>query len=66
MSRTAHHRNQKRQHLDEDFWSKRAGMGYYRYCSYGKHLTIRKERMEAKELILDECKPNKLDEVGDE
>ena len=66
MSRTTHHRNQKHQHYGEDFWSKRAGMGYYSYCPYGKRLTIRKERMEAKELILDECKPNKLDDAGDE
>ncbi|MDD5150843.1 MAG: hypothetical protein PHC28_10275 [Flavobacterium sp.] len=44
MSRTKHHRNQRHQHCGEDFWSKRAGMGYYSYCRYGKFLTIRKER----------------------
>jgi hypothetical protein len=58
MSRTNHHRNQKRQHRNEDFWSRRAGMGHYGYCAYGKRLTIRRERMEEKELIIKELNAN--------
>jgi len=44
MSRNKHHRNQRHQHMGEDFWSRRAGMGHYVYSGYGKFLTIRKER----------------------
>lgn len=54
MARTYHHKDQKRQHLGEDFWSKRAKMGNYSYSTYGKILTIRKERMEKKQLIIKE------------
>jgi hypothetical protein len=53
MSRTNHHRNQKHQHCGEDFWSRRAGMGNYSVNTYGKRLTIRKERMEQKEELLE-------------
>lgn len=49
MSRTRHHRGQKRQHNGEDFWSKRAGMGDYAYSTYGKRLTVSKERMGQKQ-----------------
>lgn len=54
MSRTKHHRNQKHQHMGEDLWSRRAGMGNYSYCAYGKRLTIRKERNQVKRIIIDE------------
>lgn len=56
MSRTKHHRNQKRQHVGEDFWSKRAGMGNYPVNGYGKRLTIAKERIEQKEELVNELK----------
>lgn len=49
MSRTNHHRHQRRQHQGEDFWSRRAGMGSCAYNTYNKKTTIRKERMESKE-----------------
>lgn len=49
MSRTRHHRGQKRQHCGEDFWSRRAGMGSHAYSAEGKRLTIAKERMEQKQ-----------------
>jgi len=54
MSRTPHHRNQRSAHIGEDFWSKRAGMGSYGYCTFGKRLTISKERMEERELLIKE------------
>lgn len=60
MSRTKHHRHQRRQHCGEDFWSRRAGMGYASVCTDNKRITISRERMEEKELIIDELK--KLDE----
>ena len=56
MSRTRHHRNQKSQHQGEDFWSKRAGMGSQSVCSINKEITARKERMEDKEIIIQELK----------
>jgi hypothetical protein len=54
MSRTKHHRTQKYQHCGEDFWSRRVGMGYCIYTTFNKRLTIRKERMEEKELVIRE------------
>ena len=54
MSRTEHHKNQKRQHAGEDLWSRRAGMGHYPRTTYGKRLTIRKERTAEKPIILRE------------
>jgi len=46
MSRTHHHRNQKRQHVGEDLWSKR---GYsFPYSSVGKWLSKRAERARLK------------------
>lgn len=54
MSRTPHHRNQKNAHIGEDFWSKRARMGHYGYSTFGKRLTISKERMEERELLVKE------------
>lgn len=62
MSRTNHHRNQKLQHIGEDFWSKRAGMGYYSYCTYGKKLTIRKERTAERQLIFKEIENSSVQE----
>lgn len=56
MARTRHHRHQRRQHSGEDFWSKRAGMGNHCYSTYGKKLTIRKERMEEKKLLIKEVR----------
>lgn len=56
MSRTKHHRGQKRRHCGEDLWSKRAGMGYRAKTTINKRITIRKERMEEKELLIDETK----------
>lgn len=44
MSRTNHHRSQKRQHCGEDLWSRRAGMGRCAYTTYNKRLTCKKER----------------------
>jgi hypothetical protein len=54
VARTKHHRSQKSQHIGEDFWSKRAGMGHAAYCTTNKRITVRKERMEKKELLLKE------------
>jgi len=46
MSRTRHHRSQKRQHIGEDLWSKR---GYsFPYSSVGKWLSKRAERARLK------------------
>lgn len=56
MSRTKHHRHQRRQHCGEDFWSRRAGMGSESVCTDNKRITISRERMESKELIIKECK----------
>lgn len=56
MARTRHHRHQSRHHANEDFWSKRAGMGNHCYSTYGKKLTIRKERMEEKKLLIKEVR----------
>ena len=54
MIRTKHHRNQKHQHIGEDFWSRRAGMDHYQYNTYGKRLTIRKERNQVRRIIINE------------
>jgi hypothetical protein len=56
VSRTKHHRHQRRQHCGEDFWSKRAGMGYESVCTDNKRITISRERMEEKELIIKEMR----------
>ena len=56
MSRTKHHRDQKNLHNGEDFWSKRAGMGSQPVCVINRKITVRKERMEEKELIISELK----------
>lgn len=59
MSRTFHHRYQKRAHAGEDLWSRRAGLGgHVIYNSYGKRLTRKLERAQAKEKLI-----NKLKEV---
>ena len=60
MSRTKHHRNQKWRHCGEDFWSRRAGMGHSAVCTENKRLTIERERMEQKELIIKELRDNEL------
>lgn len=51
MARTNHHRGQKWRHCGEDFWSRRAGMGHCLYNTYGKRLTISRERVENKTSI---------------
>lgn len=56
MSRTKHHRNQNNQHIGEDFWSRRTGMGNCPYNTYNKRLTIRKERNQVKMIIIEDLK----------
>lgn len=51
MSRTRHHRNQRHQHIGEDLWSRRAGMGHTSYCTVAKRMTIEKERAEEQALL---------------
>lgn len=64
MSRTTHHKGQKHRHMGEDFWSRRAGMGNYPYNTYGKRLTIRKERAAEVKIIRSELE-KALDTVED-
>ena len=53
MSRTRHHKEQKKRHNGHDLWSRRLG-GMLAYCSYNKHLTRRKERHEERKIIEEE------------
>ena len=65
MSRTAHHKQQKHRHCGRDLWSRRAGMGYYSYCTENKKLTIRREREENRVLVREEIKAcNTQDQTG--
>ena len=50
MSRTYHHKEQKKRHNGHDLWSRRIG-GCLAYCSYNKLLTRRKERKDVRKLI---------------
>jgi len=43
MSRTRHHREQRKQHMGDDLWSRRPCAGKS-YNTYNKRLTRRKER----------------------
>lgn len=56
MSRTKHHRHQRCRHRGEDFLSRRAGMGNASVCTVNKRITISRERMESKELIIKELR----------
>jgi len=49
MSRTKHHKEQKNQHIGEDLWSRRAGMGHAAYNAFNKWLTRRIERAMGKQ-----------------
>lgn len=51
MSRTKHHKEQKRQHLGQDLWSPRAGMEGKAYCAYNKKLTRQRERAQERQLL---------------
>ena len=43
MSRTRHHKEQRKQHMGHDLWSRRP-CGRESYTTYNKRLTRRKER----------------------
>ena len=53
MSRTRHHKDQKRQHLGHDLWSRRPCAGRS-YNAYNKRLTRRRERADKQREISQE------------
>lgn len=50
MSRTHHHKAQKKQHLGHDLWSRRPCAGSC-YNAYNKWLTRRKERAAERQIL---------------
>lgn len=52
MSRTTHHKNQKKAHQGEDLWSRRAGMAGRVYNAFNKWRTRRIERRQAKDALV--------------
>ena len=50
MSRTHHHKEQKKQHQGQDLWSRRP-MSQESYCTINKKLCRQKERAMSRQLI---------------
>ena len=53
MSRTRHHKEQRKQHMGDDLWSRRPCAGKS-YSTYNKRLTARKERAAEPEILRQE------------